>query len=142
MSKRNIILIIGIAVISTVLFSINASKISADDNSVSVEHGKHLVDLGNCNFCHTPKVMTETGMDIDLSRLLSGHQLNNDITEHTASATNVDGEEVKANFHLTRWSGPWGISFAANLTPDEETGIGLWTEDMFIGTIRNGKHMG
>ena len=43
---------------------------------------------------------------------------------------------------MTCWSGPWGISYAANLTPDDETGIGLWTDEMFISTIRNGKHMG
>jgi hypothetical protein len=24
---------------------------------------------------------------------------------------------------LTAWSGPWGVSFSANLTPDAETGI-------------------
>ena len=32
-------------------------------------------------------------------------------------------------------------SYAANLTPDENTGIGIWDEQMFIGTIRNGRHM-
>ena len=29
-----------------------------------------------------------------------------------------------------------------NLTPDENTGIGIWTEDMFLKAIREGKHMG
>jgi hypothetical protein len=43
---------------------------------------------------------------------------------------------------LTAWSGPWGQSFAANLTPDKNTGLGIWTEDMFIKAIRTGKHMG
>jgi hypothetical protein len=43
---------------------------------------------------------------------------------------------------LTAWSGPWGQSFAANLTPDKNTGLGVWTEDMFIKAIRTGKHMG
>jgi hypothetical protein len=32
--------------------------------------------------------------------------------------------------------------FAANLTPDKNTGLGIWTEDMFIKAIRTGKHMG
>jgi hypothetical protein len=43
---------------------------------------------------------------------------------------------------LTAWSGPWGISYAANLTPDTNTGLGIWTEEMFIRAIREGKHMG
>jgi hypothetical protein len=42
----------------------------------------------------------------------------------------------------TAWAGPWGVSYTANLTPDRNTGIGIWTEDMFIKSMRNGKHMG
>ena len=45
------------------------------------------------------------------------------------------------NVELTAWIGPWGISFSANLTPDEETGIGSWKENMFINTMRNGLHL-
>jgi hypothetical protein len=42
----------------------------------------------------------------------------------------------------TAWSGPWGVSFTANLTPDPETGLGRWTARTFIDTIRNGRHLG
>ncbi len=45
---------------------------------------------------------------------------------------------------LTAWSGPWGVSFPANLTPDTNTGLrsGVWTEELFIKALRTGKHMG
>ena len=43
---------------------------------------------------------------------------------------------------LTAWAGPWGVSFTANLTSDKETGLGEWTEETFIQTIRTGKHQG
>ena len=46
------------------------------------------------------------------------------------------------NEHLTAWAGPWGVSFAYNLTPDRQTGIGDWPEEMFIKTLRTGKFMG
>ena len=46
------------------------------------------------------------------------------------------------NGNLTVWAGPWGVSFSRNLTPDTATGLGSWTEQMFINTIRNGKHQG
>jgi hypothetical protein len=36
----------------------------------------------------------------------------------------------------------WGISYAANLTPDRETGLGAWTEQNFVDTMRTGRHMG
>ena len=44
----------------------------------------------------------------------------------------------------TAWSGPWGVSFAANLTPDKDTGItsGVWTEALFVKALQSGKHMG
>jgi hypothetical protein len=47
-----------------------------------------------------------------------------------------------ANNQFTAWAGPWGTSFGRNLTPDVTTGIGSWTEEMFIQTIRDGKHQG
>jgi len=43
---------------------------------------------------------------------------------------------------MTAWSGPWGTSFTANLTPDPETGLGKWTEETFLSTVRSGRHMG
>jgi hypothetical protein len=46
------------------------------------------------------------------------------------------------NGDMTAWAGPWGVSFAYNLTPDMQTGIGGWTEEMFIQTLRSGKFMG
>jgi hypothetical protein len=42
----------------------------------------------------------------------------------------------------TAWSGPWGVSFTANLTPDKETGLGRWTFRNFKDTIRTGRHHG
>lgn len=42
---------------------------------------------------------------------------------------------------LTSAVGPWGMSFAANITPDE-TGIGNWTEQNFLTALRHGKSKG
>jgi hypothetical protein len=42
----------------------------------------------------------------------------------------------------TAWAGPWGVSYTANLTPDKETGLGDWTEEQFIATMRTGRHQG
>jgi hypothetical protein len=42
----------------------------------------------------------------------------------------------------TAFSGPWGVSYAMNLTPDTGSGLGIWTEDMFVRAIRLGKHWG
>ena len=42
----------------------------------------------------------------------------------------------------TAFAGPWGISYAANLTADANTGLGIWTEKMFVDAMRTGRHMG
>jgi hypothetical protein len=52
------------------------------------------------------------------------------------------GPWFAATAGMTAWAGPWGISYAANLTPDVNTGLGIWTEDMFLKAMRTGKHMG
>lgn len=38
--------------------------------------------------------------------------------------------------------GSWGSSYSANLTPDNETGIGTWQPEMLINALRTGKHLG
>jgi hypothetical protein len=50
------------------------------------------------------------------------------------------GAVAAASF--TAWSGPWGVSFTANLTPDPETGLGKWTLQNFRDTLRTGRRMG
>src|SRR5688572_28442229 len=35
--------------------------------------GKYLTTIGGCNDCHSPKVLTQHGLEPDTTRLLSGH---------------------------------------------------------------------
>ena len=35
-----------------------------------------------------------------------------------------------------------GGGYSANLTPDENTGIGSWSEETFVRALRTGRHMG
>jgi hypothetical protein len=42
----------------------------------------------------------------------------------------------------TAFAGPWGVTYAANLTPDKNTGLGIWDEQMFVQAMRTGKHWG
>ena len=106
-----------------------------------VERGHRLIIGGGCHDCHTPKVMTPKGPDFDMTRMLSGHPESDKIT---APYQQKPGEKwtTHVNDHLSAWSGAWGVSFAANLTPDMNTGLGIWTEDMFLAALKQGKHMG
>jgi len=103
-----------------------------------VKRGEHLVNSIGCHDCHTPKLFTEKGMELDMSRLLSGYPANNPLPAYDSSTAK---SFVLFTMDLTSATGPWGTSFAANLTPDA-TGIGTWTEAQFINAIRNGKYKG
>lgn len=74
-----------------------------------VERGRYLAITMGCNDCHTPGTLFGGP---DFSRALAGSELG--------------------------WRGPWGISFARNLTPDPETGLGAWTADEIANTLRTG----
>ena len=52
------------------------------------------------------------------------------------------GNWYATEMNTAAWVGPWGISYSSNLTPDNETGIGGLSEEMFIKTLREGKFMG
>ena len=106
-----------------------------------VRRGELLVTFGGCHDCHTPKVMTPKGPQPDTSRLLSGHPSDAPLPAVPRDVIGPTQWGALATNDLTAWAGPWGISFAANLTPDV-TGLGPWTAQDFIHTMRTGKHLG
>jgi len=103
-----------------------------------VDRGKYIVSTAGCHDCHTPWKMGPNGPEPDMDRALSGHP---ESIKITAPAKLPQGIMAGTNETFTAWHGPWGVSFTANLTPDQNTGLGIWTEDMFVEAIKNGKHM-
>ncbi len=112
------------------------------DAQAQIKRGQYLVGFGGCNDCHTPKVFTPQGPQPDASRLLSGHPSGAALPEFPAGIIGPDKWGAVTNNDLTAWFGPWGVSFTKNLTPDKKTGLGGWTADNFIKTMRTGKHLG
>ena len=111
----------------------------AAENPLQVKRGQFIVQSGGCNDCHTPLRMGPQGPEPDMSLMLSGHPEAivlppppplNEAWNNVASASN------------TAFAGPWGISYAINLTPDPDTGIGKWLEKDFVQAIKSGKHLG
>lgn len=106
----------------------------------SIERGEYLVQVAACHDCHTPFVLGPKGPEPDMSRMLSGHPQDLVMPEPPKLP---EGPWVWIGAGTnTAFSGPWGISYAINLTPHQNTGIGIWTEQMFVDSIRTGRHMG
>jgi hypothetical protein len=105
-----------------------------------VARGAYLTRIMGCNDCHTPLKMGPKGPEPDLSRLLSGHP--QDLAMPPAPSLGAGPWLWAGAATMTAFAGPWGTSYAANLTPDPETGIGSWTVKTFVDAIRNGRHEG
>jgi len=110
--------------------------------SATVARGKFLITLGGCHDCHTPKLMTDKGPALDTKRLLSGFPSSEKVPAVPEGVIGPKSWGGLFTNDLAGWAGPWGISFASNITPDKETGIGAWTEKTFIKVLRTGKTPG
>ena len=119
----------------------DSTPASMAGNRSQVARGEYMVTIGGCNDCHTPLKMGPNGPEPDMSRMLSGHPESLKMTPPPALPANSPWMVTSTGTN-TAHAGPWGISYTMNLTPDTNTGIGFWTEDMFIKTIRTGKHFG
>lgn len=106
-----------------------------------VSRGQYLTMIGSCNDCHSPKNFGPMGPVLDSTRLFSGHPANSPLPKVDIKALQP-GYWILFASDLTSAVGPWGISFSANLTPDSTTGIGAWSEETFVKTLRTGKHLG
>lgn len=75
-----------------------------------VARGQYLVRSIGCEDCHTPG--TFYGKP-DTTRMLAGSELG--------------------------WKGPWGTTYARNLTPDSATGLGKWSEADIVNALHEGR---
>jgi len=104
-----------------------------------VEWGRHLVTVSACQDCHSPKIITPQGPEIDSSHMLAGHLAGS--PEPDVNKKEMQQKGLVVTNDLTTWVGPWGTSYTANLTSDA-TGIGNWTEAQFLLAIKEGKYKG
>jgi hypothetical protein len=127
----------GILALGTVVYA--AVGAARPDTTGRVERGRYLVSILGCHDCHTPLMMGPNGPEPDMTRALSGHPENFVMTPPPGPIGTWLVHSAPTN---TAHAGPWGISYTANLTPDRNTGLGIWTEEMFMSAIRTGRHMG
>lgn len=147
MKKISIILAAFTGIVVVAAVACNSSKTESKNNEgiaevpsqeTLIQRGQYLVTIMGCNDCHSPKIMTPHGPEIDSAHMLSGHPASMPVAKVEPSQLQ---SWVLFNQNLTAFAGPWGMSFAANLTSDA-TGIGNWTEAQFFKAIREGKYKG
>ncbi len=148
--KKTFLFTLGltIMVLAPIFYSCSNNSEKKNDTTAMVEQptiedtikqGERLVTIMGCNDCHSPKKMGPQGPEIIADLMLSGYPSDRPIVK-------FDSKLIKEGFgmfypDLTAAAGPWGVSFAGNLTPDE-TGIGNWTEEQFKRALTQGKLKG
>ena len=143
---RNVFFIAAIAAVFSLVLIFQfgcaeESKVKLLTHEEMVARGKYLVISGGCSDCHTTKIYTDMGPVPDTTKLLAGYYAGEKLPWADLSMIE-QGKWVMTDKNFSAWLGPWGISYAANLTPDNATGIGAMSEEMFIKTLREGKWMG
>lgn len=114
--------------------------ISTSEKPDPVKRGEYLVTVLGCDDCHSEKIFTDQGPIPDPDRRLSGYPADKPLPDINPTVLGPD-KWMLMNASLTATVGPWGVSFAGNLTPDP-TGIGNWTEEQFMRALREGKFKG
>ena len=151
MRLRNLVLTTAIIVTAVLLTAVlSTASLGASDTggvegqgvaankSQQIARGKYLVDIMGCHDCHTPMKLGPKGPEPDMARALSGHPENVAVPPATLPA----GYLALIGATFTSFTGPWGTSFTRNLTPDKETGLGDWTVEEFIATMKSGLERG
>ena len=115
-------------------------KPASDRQRERISRGRYLVTIGSCNDCHTPWKFNQEFQtpEPDMSRMLSGHP--EGAPDPSSEYKGHDMAVIGPTFTSFRF--PFGVTYSANLTPDKQTGLGNWTEEMFLSALRKGKHMG
>ncbi len=147
---RKTILMMGIAVLTGGLVLVACTNnetaesktghaSTAVDSVAQVKRGEYLVSIVGCDDCHSPKKMGAHGPEVIPELRLSGYPANRPVQK-------VDSNVIKQGWalmgsDLTSAVGPWGMSFAANITSDA-TGIGNWQEENFLRAMKQGKFKG
>jgi len=95
---------------------------SSPENRFLADRGEYLVELLGCGACHTDGALIG---EPDMDKSLAGSRIG-------IAASNPLGDKYP------------GVVYPANITPDTETGIGLWSDQQIVNAIRAGlgRHMG
>lgn len=118
---------------------INKQEDNTKDSTTLVKQGEHLVTITGCNDCHSPKRMGPNGPEIIPEKILSGYPSDRPLPQFDTALAKRGITQM--NEDLTAAAGPWGISFAPNLTSDA-TGAGSWPLENFKIALRRGKAKG
>lgn len=130
LTRYPIVLLAFITSTFFVLFIATSADASNYYQADELEHGKYIAAIAGCIDCHTPfkeEFQDPAAMTLDQLKLFS---FNLGATQDLENKFLAGGRP----FDL----GPAGILLTRNLTPDEESGLGSWSDEQIKLAIKTG----
>lgn len=143
--KKTILLLTIVTASITITVSSCTANVKAGTGEITISQdslirrGSYLVNAIGCDDCHSPKKMGPQGPELDMEHRFGGHLANAPIGKADLSV--FKNGWMLFGMDLTSAVGPWGVSYAANISSDA-TGIGNWSEAQFVKALRLGKSKG
>ncbi len=133
---RSTAVILTLFMLTLTLISVVAQDNSSTDSNTEmsdakiIEHGEYIAHIAGCVSCHSPYQEAYS----DLSAL----SLDQAITLSIAAEDAIDIENHAYAGGRPFDLGPAGLILSVNITPDEATGIGSWTDEEIETALRIG----
>ena len=142
MINKTFISLLFIAAFLLILLACHNEPQSGTATTISqdslLKRGAYLITIMGCEDCHSPKTMSPSGPVPDAAHRFGGHGAGSPLPPvDTVAAKGW----VLMSMDQTVAIGPWGVSYAANISSDT-TGVGVWTEHQFATAMRKGKLKG
>ena len=121
-------LVVSLTTASLLLVLIVATAQDTDEEAM-IERGEYLARIARCVACHTPTMEEFTAEELTKEQEIT-------LALYNFSTLDVEDNLLAGGnrFNL----GPAGAVFASNLTSDEGTGLGGWTDEEIEAALRIG----
>ena len=128
--KKQVVVILAFVLSFVFILAMASSAGASQQYQIdTLEHGKYIATIAGCTDCHTPlkpEYQDPTKLNFDQLKVLSFNG--------GAAADETRFLSGGRAFDL----GPIGILLTRNITPDEETGLGSWTDEQIKLAIKTG----
>jgi mono/diheme cytochrome c family protein len=129
MKKQTLFLLAGIFLLTFVLTFATTAGASPNNQDDVLQHGKYIATIAGCTDCHTPyKAEYQDPSKFTIEQLQT---ISFNAKEALDETKLLSGGRP---FDL----GPAGVLLTRNLTPDQETGLGAWTDEQIKLAVKTG----
>jgi len=129
MKKQTLVFLACLFLLTFVLAFATTANASPNNQGDVLQHGKYIATIAGCTDCHTPyKAEYQDPSKYTLEQLQTISFNGKDTLDETKLLAGGRPFDL----------GPAGVLFTRNLTPDQATGLGSWTDEQVKLAVKTG----